>query len=92
MDNNWQITKTQKKKSTIKPQNIIESRNDVEDIMEFYNDDTDIKENGVDLFSESIVIFLKSKRLQYRKFLNRLCTYKEGKFITKTLQSELLHR
>lgn len=51
------IDNYQDKKSTIDwkamPKNIIETRNDVEEIMEFYNDDTDIKET-VDIFLKQI--------------------------------------
>lgn len=84
----------QDKKSTIDwkamPKNISDTRNDVEDIMEFYNDDADIKET-VDLFLKGINSNLpKTENITTAKVKKSpLVIYKEGKFITKkTLQSE----
>ena len=88
------IDNYQDKKSTIDwkamPKNIIETRNDVEEIMEFYNDDADIKET-VDLFFKGINSNLpKVEKVAVQKVSKSpLVIYKEGKFITKkTLQSE----
>lgn len=84
----------QDKKSTIDwkamPKNISDTRTDVEDIMEFYNDDADIKET-VDLFFKGINSNLpKTENITTAKVKKSpLVIYKEGKFITKkTLQSE----
>lgn len=88
------IANYQDKKSTIDwkamPKNIIDTRNDVEDIMEFYNDDADIKET-VDLFFKGINSNLPEvgKVIVAKISKSPLVIYKEGKFITKkTLQSE----
>lgn len=77
------------------PKAIQDNRYDVEDIMEFYYDDKDIKET-VDLFIKQIndnskpvgeIIFGKVPKVQPKS--EPLVIYKEGKYITKkTLQSD----
>lgn len=80
------------------PKAIQDTRNDVEEIMEFYDDDTDIKET-VDIFLKQIndnskpvgeiIIGKLPKVSKLQPKSEPLVIYKEGKYITKkTLQSD----
>ncbi|MBB1195099.1 hypothetical protein DNC80_15660, partial [Flavobacterium sp. SOK18b] len=63
------------------PKKILNTRKDVEEIMEFYDDDADIKDT-VDLFLKGINDSLESKKPPTGS-TSPLVIYKEGEFLTK---------
>jgi hypothetical protein len=84
------------------PKNILDNRNDVEGIMEFYNDDTDIKET-VDLFFKGInanskpvgeIIVVNSNKKENSSFPTNLSEFKKylKDNIGKTLYLESNYR